>query len=182
MAPNRTHDWRSRVVDPRSVLERIEPGMSIFLSTGAAEPRTLVRSLMASDGSNLADLELIQLVSLGDVISLESLQTQKYRLKTFFSGWVASEAITAGHVDLIPSRFSRIPHLIASGRIGVDAAFVQVSPPNEAGYCSLGVAVDAARPAMERAALVVGEVNPRVPMTFGDTFVHLDDFDLLVRS
>lgn len=174
--------WRDRLLSPEKVMARLEPGMTIFIGTGVAEPRTLVQHLMASEAGNLQDLELIQLVSLGDAIRVESLQGQKFRLKTFFSGWVASDAITAGRVDLIPSRFSRIPQLIGAGRIGVDAAFLQVSPPDEAGYCSLGVAVDAGRQAMARAHLVVGEINPAMPMTFGDTLVHIDEFDLLVAA
>lgn len=174
--------WKKQVVSPDKVLEKIEPGMSIYLGTGVAEPRTLVKHLMASKALNLQDLELIQLVSFGDAISPEVLDTQKYRLKTFFSGWVASEAITAGRVDLIPSRFSRIPRLIESRLISIDAAFVQITPPNEAGYCSLGVAVDAARQAMEQASLVVGEINTHTPQTFGDTFVPIGEFDMLVRS
>jgi acyl-CoA hydrolase len=175
-------DWQNRVVTPDKVFENIEPGMSIFLGTGVGEPRTLVKHLMASKASNLRDLELIQLVSLGDAISLKALDTNTYRLKTFFSGWVASEAITAGRVDLIPSSFSKIPRLVKTGRIPIDVAFIQITPPNEAGYCSLGVAVDVTREAMETASLVVGEINPDIPMTFGDTFVPLSDFDYLVRS
>ena len=175
-------NWQKKAVTPDKVLEKIEPGMSIFLGTGVGEPRTLVKHLMTSEAANLFDLELIQLVSLGDAISLKALDTNAYRLKTFFSGWVASEAITAGKVDLIPSSFSNIPHLIKSGRIPIDVAFIQITPPNEAGYCSLGVAVDVVREAMEKASLVVGEINPDIPMTFGDTFVPLSDFDYLIRS
>ena len=175
-------DWRKLVVAPDKVFENIEPGMSIFLGTGVGEPRTLVKHLMTSQAVNLKDLELIQLVSLGDAISLNALDTNAYRLKTFFSGWVASDAITAGKVDLIPSSFSKIPHLIKTGRIPIDVAFIQITPPNAAGYCSLGVAVDVVREAMESATLVVGEINPDIPMTFGDTFVPLSDFDYLICS
>jgi len=175
-------DWEKRLVAPRKVIEMIEPGMSIFIGTGVGEPRTLVKHLMAADAANLRDLELIQLVSFADAISLNALKANTYRLKTFYSGYVAGEAITAGMVDLIPSSFSRIPRLIESGRIPIDAAFVQVTAPNEAGYCSLGVAVDVVRQAMEKASLVVGEVNTQIPVTLGDTFVPLSDFDLLVRS
>ncbi len=172
----------ARTVSPEKALEKVKPGMSIFVGTGVAEPRTLVRHLMSLEAANLQDLQLIQIVSLGDAITMEERLLRRFRLKTFFSGWVASEAITAGRVDLIPSRFSQIPRLIESGRISVDAAFVQVTPPNEAGYCSLGMAVDAARQAMEKASLVVGEVNPHVPNTFGDTFVSVSEFDYLVES
>lgn len=179
---NKKPEWETRVVKPDQVMAHIEPGMSIFLGTGIGEPRTLVRHLMTSNAANLKDLELIQLVSLSDAVSVEALNANVYRLKTFYSGWVAGEAITAGLVDLIPSSFSRIPHLMASGRIPIDVAFIQVTPPNEAGYCSLGVAVDVGRLAMEKASVVVGEINQDIPVTIGDTFVPLSDFDYLVKS
>jgi len=182
MSVSENKGWESRLVAPGKVLSKIRPGMSIFLGTGVAEPRTLVRSLMASDSGNLRDLEFIQLVSFGQAISIAEENTQKFRLKTFFSGWVASEAITAGRVDLIPTPFSRIPHLIESGAIGVDAAFIQITPPDDWGYCSLGPSIDAARQAMAQASLVVGEINDRAPRTLGDTFVHIDDFDYLVKA
>ncbi len=175
-------EWKQKIVTPAAVMEKIKPGMSIFITTGLAEPRTLVKHLMASTAPNLQDLSLIQLVSLGDAISIQELNTQKYRLKTFFSGWVASEAIVAGRVDLIPSRFSRIPGLIASRKIPLDVAFIQVTPPNEAGYCSLGVSVDAAHHAIDHAGFVVGEINTKIPQTFGDTFVPASSFDMLIES
>ena len=170
------------VVSPCNVVEKIEPGMSIFIGTGAAEPRTLVKHLMASNAPNLEDLELIQLVSLGDTVSIKELYSQKFRLKTFYSGWAAREAITAGRVDLIPCRFSKIPRLIKTGRVSIDVAFVQVSPPDKSGYCSLGIAIDVAREVMEKASIVVGEINTKIPETFGDTFVHVSDFDMMVHS
>lgn len=170
------------IVTPDEVLKRIEPGMNIFIGTGTAEPRTIVKHLMASKAYNLQDLTLIQLVSFGDAISLQALQSHKYRLKTFFSGWVASDAISAGQVDLISSRFSNIPRLFRTGQIPIDVAFIQITPPSAEGYCSLGVGVDVARHAMDQASLVVGEINDQVPFTYGDTFVPVDQFDLLVKS
>jgi acyl-CoA hydrolase/GNAT superfamily N-acetyltransferase len=175
-------DWKRMVIAPDEILDRVEPGMSIFLGTGAAEPRTLVKHLMDADRSNLTDLELIQLVSFGDAISLDALNSQKYRLKTFFAGWIASEAITEGRVDLIPSRFANIPGLIQSGKINIDVAFIQITPPSPEGYCSLGIGVDVARKAIEQADLVVGEINASVPITYGDTFVHVSEFDALVEG
>ncbi|MBU1569793.1 MAG: GNAT family N-acetyltransferase [Proteobacteria bacterium] len=171
-----------KIVLPKKVLEIIEPGMSIFIGTGAAEPRTLVKHLMASSAPNLEDLELVQLVSLGDTVSIKELYSQKFRLKTFYSGWAAREAITAGRVDLIPCRFSKIPRLIKTGRVRIDVAFVQVSPPDKSGYCSLGIAIDVARDAMEKASVVVGEINTKIPETFGDTYIHVSDFDFMVHS
>lgn len=175
-------DWEKKIVDPQKVMRKIRPGMRVFLGTGVSEPRTLVHHLMDSTLHNLADLQLIQLVSFSRDISFETLDAQKYRLKTFYSGKVVDKAITAGQVDLIPNRFVRLPRLFESGRIDVDAAFVQVTPPDASGYCSLGVSIDVARIAMEQAAFVVGEINAKTPRTSGDSFVHVSMFDYLVRS
>jgi acyl-CoA hydrolase/GNAT superfamily N-acetyltransferase len=182
MAKISLNDWESTVVTPETVIKKIRPGMSIFLSTAVAEPRTMVRHLMTSDAKNLEDLELIQLVSVGDAVSLQTLQTQNFRLKTFFHGWVADEAIEDGRVDLIPSRFVKIPQRIESLLRPIDVAIVQITPPNEAGFCSLGIAVDVAREALEQASIRVGEINTWIPRTFGDTFVRAAEFDFLVRA
>ena len=174
--------WEHLLVSPDDVLASIKPGMTIFLGSGVAEPRTLMKCLIDSGLSNTNDLELIQLTSHGDVLSLKDLDYQNYRLKTFFSTWAASELVVAGSVDLIPGRISQIPRIIKSKRIPIDVAFIQITPPDDDGYCSLGVAVDIAREAMEQASLVVGEINTEIPFTFGDTIVSVSDFDLLVRS
>jgi acyl-CoA hydrolase/GNAT superfamily N-acetyltransferase len=173
--------WKDKIVSPDMVLEKIEPGMSIFLGTGMAEPRTLVKHLMASTQLNLQDLELIQLVSLGDTAAIDERYARKFRLKTFFAGWIASEAISAGRVDLIPSRFSRIPWLFKTGAIHIDVAFIQITPPDDNGYANL-VGVDVERQAMETAKLVVGEINSHVPRTMGDTIIHVNDFDYFVEA
>ncbi len=178
----KTPPWKKKLVTPADVLAKIEPGMNIFIGTGAAEPRTLVNCLMDEKGHGLQDLTLIQLVSFGDAISYKALQSKRYRLKTFFSGWVSAEAIAAGLVDLVPARFSAILQLMKDGHIPIDVAFIQITPPNRAGYCSLGVGVDVARRAMDQASLVVGEINHDTPFTIGDTFVPFDDFDMVIES
>ena len=175
-------NWQDKLVSPEQVLQHIKPGMTIFLGSGLAEPRTLMKSLIESGLPDTNDLEFIQLTSESDFLSLSEMSYGKYRLKTFFSSWVSSEAVVSDNVDLIPARISQLPKIIKSNRIPIDVAFIQISPPDEAGYCSLGVAVDIAREAMERAKLVVAEINPKAPFTFGDTIVSLSDFDLVVMS
>jgi acyl-CoA hydrolase len=173
--------WKNKIVTPEQVLSKIEPGMSIFLGTGMSEPRTLVRHLMESTQSNLQDLELIQLVSLGDTVAIDERYARKFRLKTFFSGWIASESISAGRVDLIPSRFSRIPWLFKTGAISIDVAFIQVTPPDDNGYSYL-VGASAERQAMESCRIVVGEINSEIPRTMGDTLVNMGDFHYLIEA
>ena len=76
---------------------------------------------------------------------------------------------TQGYVHRIPSRFSRIPELIRSVRLPINAAFIQISSPDGNGYCRLGLAVDVAREAMNQAELDDCEIRPHLPYTFGDT-------------
>ncbi|MCE5265946.1 MAG: GNAT family N-acetyltransferase [Deltaproteobacteria bacterium] len=173
--------WKQKIVSPEKVLAKIDPGMTIFLGTGMAEPRTLVKSLMESNQPNLRDLELIQLVSLGDTVAIDERYAQKFRLKTFFSGWLATEAISQGRVDLIPSRFSRVSWLFKTGAINISVAFIQVTPPDENGYAYL-VGASVERQAMEMARMVVGEINSQMPRTMGDTLVSMKDFHYLVEA
>ena len=175
--------WEDRLVAPETVLNRIKPGLTVFIGSGPAAPRTLIKTLLDVDSHNIRDLELVQLAVQGDtILSVDRLNAPNYRLKTFFSGYVAWDTISSGQVDLIPAYLSEIPEIIKSRRVDVDVAFIQITPPDESGYCSLGTAVDVAREVMDRASLVVGEINAHMPFTFGDTFVSIEDFDLLVRS
>ena len=96
------NDWQSVVVSPETAIEKIKPGMHIFLGTAMAEPRTMVRHLMTSDSKNLEDLELLQLISLGMRYRCSTRHSLKYRMKTFFSGRVANKAISEGMADLVP--------------------------------------------------------------------------------
>ena len=182
MAKSTKTQWEKQLVSPEKVLLSIKPGMTIFLGSGVAEPRTLMKYLIDTGGSNTNDLEVIQLTSHSDMLSLKKRDRQKLRLKTFISTMVSMDLIIAGNVDLIPARISQIPRIIKSKRIPIDVAMIQITPPNDAGYCSLGAAVDVAREAMQEASLVVGEINHQIPFTFGDTIVSISDFDLLVES
>ena len=176
-------NWKMHLTNPVEVLDHIKPGMTIFVGTGPASPRTLINMLLDYDEHNLRDIELVQLAVMGNIVlSIEKLNAPNYRLRTFFSGFVDWDTISSGRVDLIPAYSSQIPRIIKSRKIAIDVAFVQITPPNEAGYCSLGVAVDVAREAIEQADLVVGEINTKMPFTYGDTFISIKDFDLLIKS
>jgi len=175
-------EWTKKIVDPEVVLSKIKPGMSIFVGTGVGEPRTLIKHLMESKQKNLVDLDIIQLFSLGDAIPPDERYADKYRLRTFFSMTKGYSAITSGRIDWVPCLLSQVPLLFKTHVVKIDVAFVQVTPPDRRGLCSIGVSTDVAKYAMERADLVVGEINDRTPYTFGDTFIHVKDFHYLVKA
>ena len=175
-------EWTKKIVGPEVVLSKIKPGMSIFVGTGVGEPRTLIKHLMESDQKNLMDLDIIQLFSLGDAIPPDERYADKYRLRTFFSMTKGYSAITSGRIDWVPCLLSQVPFLFKTNVVKIDVAFVQITPPDRRGLCSLGVSTDVAKYAIERAALVVGEINDQTPYTFGDTFIHVNDFHYLIRA
>ncbi|HNS55777.1 MAG TPA: GNAT family N-acetyltransferase [Smithellaceae bacterium] len=177
-----TDEWTKQIVSPEVVLSKIKPGMSVFVGTGVAEPRTLIKCLMESDKDNLTDLDIIQLLSLGDAIPPDERYSGKYRLKTFFSVKRGYSAVKSGRIDWIPCKLSQVPHLFQIEAVKIDAAFIQITPPDDKGMCSLGVSTDVAKYAIERASLVVGEINDQTPYTFGDTLIHMNDFRYLVRA
>ncbi len=174
--------WAKKIVPPAVVLAEIKPGMSIFVGTGVAEPRTLIKHLMDSDQKNLADLDIIQLLSLGDAIPPDERYAEKYRLKTFFSAAKGYAAIRSGRIDGIPCKMSQVPYLFQTDSLKIDAAFVRITPPDGKGYCSLGASADVAKYAIEKASLIVGEISEETPYTYGDTLIHVNDFHHLVTA
>ena len=101
-------------------------------------------------------------------------------LKLFFISSTMRKAAFEGKIDYIPAYLSQIPQLFKSNRIGLDVALIQVSPPDRFGFCSLGVSVDITRAGAESAKLVIAQVNPRMPRTWGDSFVHVDQVDFFI--
>ena len=148
----------------------IPPGRRILIGSGAAEPVSLVSALV-SDAPQLADNEIVHLMTLGPAPYVDASQEGRLRHTAFFIGANVREAVREGRADFMPVFLSDIPELIRSRRIRIDVALIQVSPPDEHGFVSLGVSVDVVRAAVECAELLIAEVNPSMPRTHGDSFI-----------
>jgi len=176
-------DWearyRSRVLPPGHAIRKIAPGRRILVGSGAAEPLTLVNALVEY-GTHLADNEIVHLLTLGPAPYVRPEFEGRFRHSAFFIGPNTREAVQAGRADFIPIFLSEVPRLIQSRRLRVDVVLLQVSPPDRHGQVSLGVSVDVVRAAVDSAELVIAEVNPAMPRTFGDSLVRVEDIDWLV--
>jgi acyl-CoA hydrolase len=176
-------DWQghyaSKVVDAQKAVSKIMRGSRVFIGTGCGEPQHLIKAMVKDD--HLQDIMVYQMLSstLSEFVDDESF-TRRFSLKLFFISQSMRKAAFEGKIDYIPEYLSQIPRLFASHRIGLDVALVQVSPPDRFGYCSLGVSVDITRSAVEHAAVVIAQVNPKMPRTSGDSFVHVDEINWLV--
>jgi acyl-CoA hydrolase/GNAT superfamily N-acetyltransferase len=157
----------------------IKRGSRVFIGTGCGEPQHLIRSLVEND--QLQDIMIYQMLShtLAKYVDDPSF-LRRFSLKLFFISQDMRKAAFEGKIDYLPMYLSQIPRYFSNQRIGLDVALVQVSPPDKFGYCSLGVSVDITRSGLENAKMVIAQVNPRMPRTFGDSFVHVDELDFLV--
>ncbi|MDC3960790.1 acetyl-CoA hydrolase/transferase family protein [Polyangium jinanense] len=176
-------NWRERFADKITTAEgairAIPKGRRILIGSGAAEPARLVEA-MTEKGTHLEGNEIVHLLTLGPAPYVKPGLEKRFRHTAFFIGANVRDAVAEGRADFMPVFLSEIPQLICSGRVKIDVALVQVSPPDEHGYVSLGVSVDIVRAAIDTADLVLAEVNPRMPRTHGDSFLHVDRIAHLV--
>ena len=178
------HDWiqncpARNIVTAREAVERIRRGSRVFIGSGCGEPRHLIRAMVGNP--HIQDVLIYQMLSytLAEYMDDPSF-LERFSLKLFFISAIMRKAAFEGKIDYVPAYLSEIPDLFDSNQIGLDAALIQVSPPDRFGFCSLGVSVDVTRSGCRNARMVIAQVNPRMPRTAGDSFVHVDELDWLV--
>jgi acyl-CoA hydrolase/GNAT superfamily N-acetyltransferase len=176
--------WQERYADKlktaREALKVIDRGDRIFIGSGAASPQFLIEE-MTRRADDFVDTEIFHLMTLGAAPYVEQRFRHRFRHTAFFVGANVRQAVTEGRADYTPIFLSEIPALFGRRRFRPDVALIQVTPPNRHGFCSFGVSVDIVKPAAENAAIVVAEINPRMPWTLGDSFIHMDRIDTLVE-
>lgn len=168
-------------ITAEEALRHLRSGMRVFVGSGCAAPRKLVAAL-AARGADVYDVEIIHILTFGDAPYAQVDLLEHFRHNAFFIGPNVRDGVNDGVADYTPIFLSEIPALFRRKQIHVDIALVQVSPPDAHGFCSYGVSVDVVKAAVENADYVVAEVNPRMPRTLGDSFIHIDEVDALVAS
>ena len=176
---NWQEEYRDLVTTPKRALAHIRPGQRVFIGTGCGEPVDLVSGLTDRAGE-LADVQIIQLFTKGGAPYADKKFSECFTINSFFIGSNVRGMIQEGLGDYTPVLLSDIPVLFHSGRLPLDVALIQVTPPDMRGKVSLGISVDVVRSATENASLVIAEVNPEMPWTHGDSLIDVYDLDLLV--
>ncbi len=178
-----SNDWKNRYSDliatPARAVSMIGPGQRVFVGTGCAQPEVLVQALTAR-ADQLPGTEIVHLLTQGEAPYTEKKMRENFRVNSFFIAENVRDVIQKGMGDYTPIFLSDIPRLFRSGQIPLDVALVQITPPDERGICSLGISVDIVKSAAENAAMVIAQVNPRMPRTAGDCTLHVEDLDVLV--
>lgn len=160
---------------------RLRPGDKVLLPPGCGEPIALVREICAQS-DRLADLTLLGGIHLGDYPWARP-EHAALRFATWHMSPRLEDAARRGRVEYVPIRyFDLVTGFNAGGHWAPDCVLIQTSPPDARGYVSLGVSVSVSLPAAQRAPLVIAQVNPNMPRTLGNAFLHRSQIDVWVDA
>jgi acyl-CoA hydrolase len=169
-----------QIVSADRAVSEVRSGQRVFLHSVAAAPQRLIAALVGR-AAELRDVELVHLHTEGPAPYAAPELHASFHANVVFVGANVRAAVQSGEADYIPVFLSEVPNLFRARILPLDHAFVQLSPPDRHGFCSLGTSVDASRAAVQMARSVVAELNPRMPRTHGDTLVHVNQIGFAVE-
>ena len=167
-------------VSAGEAIAAVHSGNRVLVGSGCAAPQPLLEALVARAGE-LHDVELVHLLTFGLAPYVDAQFRDAFRHNAFFVGRNVRDAVNDGRADFTPIFLSEISALFYSGQMPLDVALIMVSPPDRNGFCSLGIHVDILLAGVRTARTVVALVNPHMPRTHGDSFVHTSQIDFLVE-
>lgn len=178
---NWKEEFRSKRLSALGALGAVRSGARVWIQSGVGTPSTLVNALVARAGE-LRDVEVVHMMTLGSADYTRPEYEGRFRHRGLFLGANTREAVAAGRADYTPIFLSEIEGLFLSGQLPLDVVLMQVSPPDEHGFVSLGTTVDCTLTASRCASTVIAEVNDQMPRTHGDTFIHASHISALVET
>lgn len=166
-------------ISAEEAVKHIKSGDRVFLHGSASTPIHLIEA-MQKRHAELEDVELVSITNLGNVDFDNPIYRDSFFINSLFVSANTRKAANSVNGDYVPVFLSQIPLLFRRDILPIDVAMVQVSLPDKNGFCSLGTSVDIARAAVETAKYVIAQVNPNMPRTHGDGFLHIDKIKALV--
>lgn len=171
--------YEERQTTAEEAIKVIRSGQRVLVGSGCSVPQEILRALMER-APELADVEFVHLMTFGIAPYVDKKYEGSFRHNAFFIGTNVRDSIRAGRADYTPIFLSEIPELLISGQMRLDVVLATVTPPDRFGYCSLGIHPDIMKAGIEVAGTVIAQVNKYMPLTHGDTFVHVSDIDHFV--
>jgi len=168
-----------KYVTAAEAVQVVKSGDRVYVQAAAATPTILTKAL-TDRASELRNVEICHLHTEGDAPYANPELVESFHVNSFFIGANVRHTLKAGNGSYTPVFLSELPLLFRKNVVKLDVAFIHVSPPDSHGYCSLGVSVEASVAAIENAKIVVAQVNPQMPRTFGDGILHVSEIDYLV--
>ena len=178
-------DWKdiykSKLSSAEDAVKNIKSGDRVVLGHAVAEPLLLVDAMVKNKDS-YKNVEIVHMVAMGKGEYTSEDMKEHFRHNALFVGGSTREAVNSGKADYTPCFFTEVPRLFKEGYMPVDVALVQLSKPDEHGYCSFGVSVDYTMSAATVAKIVIAEVNEKMPRTMGNSFIHVSEIDYIVET
>jgi 4-hydroxybutyrate CoA-transferase len=175
-----TELYKDKLITAQDAVTHIKSGDRVMFGHAAGEPLVLVDAMVANY-KQYRDVEIIHWVPMGKGEYTKPEMAGHFIHNALFVGSPTRQAVTEKRADFTPCFFSETPRML-SEYMKVDVALIQVSPPDKHGFCSLGVSVCATKPGAQAANLVIAEVNDQIPRTYGDSFMHISEFDYIVEA
>lgn len=170
--------YEERLCSAEQAMRSVHSGHRVFLTGNCSVPKTLLSALIER-AKGLHDVEISQVLTIGNLGCVTPEMEGHLRVNSMFVSDDVREAVNAGRADFTPVFLSEIPKLYRT-RLPIDVALVHVSPPDEHGFCSFGIEVGVTKTAAEVAKIVIAEVNPSMPRTLGDSFIHVSKLTHIV--
>ncbi len=177
---NWMQDYQAKRTTAAEAVKIIKSNDTVYIHPGCAEPEQLVRA-MVDRAPELENVKVIHLLTAGTADYVKPEMAPHFRHIAFFAGANVRKAINEGRADFIPIFLSEIEALFRNGAYQIDVALIHVSPPDEHGFCSFGVGIDTTKTAAECAKAVIAQVNPKMPRTLGDSFIHVSKITHIVE-
>jgi acyl-CoA hydrolase len=167
------HDsYKAKLTTADKAVQVVKSGHRVYYSGNAATPLPLIDALIARR-SDLENVQLNHVLLLGkDPIAKPEFEGH-FRHNSLFVGPADRAAINEARADYVPVFLHQIPRLFREGVLSLDVAILQVSPPDEHGFCSFGVETLATKGAADCARIVIAQVNEAMPRVLGDSFIHV---------
>ena len=172
--------YNSKTVTAEKALEVLKSGDNVVIQPGCAAPFELIRA-MVNRKDELRDVTVYHILIVGDLPYLEPGMEKHFKHKAFFIGGNARKAVNEGRSEFIPIFLSEVTMLFKKGIIQSEVALIQVSPPDEHGFCSYGIDVGNIKTPAEKAKVVIAQVNPEMPRGLGNSFIHVNKIDYIVE-
>jgi 4-hydroxybutyrate CoA-transferase len=163
--------YRRRVVSAAEAVKAITSGQHVWIHGGCNNPIELIEA-MVGRAHELENVELIHILTFGKAEYTDPAYERSFRHRALFTGHNVRAAVNEGRADFVPVHLSLIPRLLYDGHLAADVALIQISPPDEHGFCSFGVGIEVTKAAAERAGTVIALVNKQMPRALGDAFIH----------
>jgi acetyl-CoA hydrolase len=173
--------YKSKIKTAEEAVSLIKSAQRVYVHPGCAMPDILVDK-MCERYKELENVEVVHILTVGNSRYVEPEYEGHFRHNALFIGKNVRKAVQEGRADFTPIFLSEIPRLFYRGKLPLDVALIHVSPPDEHGFCSFGVGVECTKPATEVAKTIIAQVNPNMPRTLGDCFIHVDKFTACVEA